>query len=362
MREPLPRRSLLALAGAGLALPATAGAAGEGLRPIVDVALRRAQWGGPPAATACPALPPPAPPGLSLPSYYIDRAYSVPDPERLRRYQEATRPLSDFTTATARLADQWLLTRPAQPGPAACAIEGLEGWAAAGSLTGAMDENGEHQRKWVLAGLALAWLKLRHSAPGPRIVVWLQRMGRASMEFYETYSQRRRNNHHWWAAAAAAAAAVAADDRALFDRAVAFYRLALADIGHDGTIEAEMARKGRALIYHVQSLNPLVLLAEFGEANGIGLYAAEGGALHRLAARVQAGLADPAWFAERTGEAQDWGEGRNRTWTLAWAEPYHARFPNPELARLLGAQRPVFYPYFGGSPTHDFGAPRLAGA
>ena len=58
-----------------------------------------------------------------------------------------------------------------------------------------------------------------------------------------------------------------------FDWAMAAYDNGVNQIRPDGTLPLEMARGRRAFHYHLYALAPLVLLAEFGEANQLDLYA-----------------------------------------------------------------------------------------
>jgi poly(beta-D-mannuronate) lyase len=287
----------LTISGRALAEAATPpGSAAGPLRAICDVPARRRLLGKPAALAVCPA---PIPPQRDIQpeSFYIDRSYSVVDPEKLKRYQAQTKNLSDFVVQVAKLSDAWLRSEPPQPAPAACALDRLDTWASAEAMLGHLDQNGEHQRKWILSGIALAYLKIR-DAPGLdpaarlRVEQWFVRLARASLDFYATYARVNYNNHMWWAGLAAAAAGVAGNDRAVFDRAVALYRTALHDIQPDGTLPIEMFRKARALIYHINSLTPLVMLAEFGAANGLDLYTEKDGrsVLVRGAYRHTAGL------------------------------------------------------------------------
>ena len=57
----------------------------------------------------------------------------------------------------------------------------------------------------------------------------------------------------------------------------------------------------RALHYHFYALAPLVLLAEFGAANRLDLYAVNDGAIHHMVRRSVAGLEDSGPFEHATG-------------------------------------------------------------
>jgi poly(beta-D-mannuronate) lyase len=102
------------------------------------------------------------------------------------------------------------------------------------------------------------------------------------------------NNHIYWAGLAVAAAAIANNDHDAGQWAIYTYRMGLANIQADGTLNAEMNRAQMALHYHLYALAPLIMMAELGEANGIDLYSENGGALHRLVKFCVAGLEDPA--------------------------------------------------------------------
>jgi len=157
------------------------------------------------------------------------------------------------------------------------------------------------------------------------------------------------NNHLYWAGVELAAIGVAADDRNDFDWAMATYDNGVDQIQPDGALPLEMARGGRALHYHLYALAPLVLLAEFGEANHLDLYAHANGAIHRLVNFSVAGLKDPAPFAKATGVQQE----VPKTITgdqIGWAPPYVQRFPNPALEQMIRAAPSLSVYYLGGLP------------
>jgi poly(beta-D-mannuronate) lyase len=259
------------------------------------------------------------------------------------------------------MADRFVRGQPADGAPAHCALAWLDAWARAGALLGQATMQGGFERKWALAGLALAWLELRQ-APGldpaasARVVHWFGALATAMQPAYENQrSTSARNNHAYWAGLAAVATAIATDDRALFDWGIARARLGIAQIAADGTLPLEMARRSKALQYHLFSLAPLVMTAELAAANGVDLYA--DGALHRLARRTLDGVADPAFFVARTGAAQDFtGGGALGRWHLAWIEPYFARFPAERRDDLLARFRPLANSWLGGDTTVTYGA------
>jgi hypothetical protein len=66
------------------------------------------------------------------------------------------------------------------------------------------------------------------------------------------------------------------------------------------------------LHYHLYALAPLVLLAEFEEANNLDLYAHANGALHRLVNASIAGLQDPSLLRRPKHPAGTKSGGRHR--------------------------------------------------
>ena len=121
---------------------------------------------------------------------------------------------------------------------------------------------------------------------------------------------------------------------------MAAYNNGVDQITPDGTLPLEMARGARALHYHLYALAPLVLLAEFGEANGLDLYAHNHGAIHRLADVSVAGLKNPALFEKATGVKQEVPTVVSGD-QIGWAPPYARRFPSAELTHLIAAAAPV---------------------
>lgn len=357
------RRALLAgLAAAGVASRSTGWTAEAKLRGPVDVEKRRALIGRPLPVYACPSPPEPVR-DLSVEGAYTDSAFSKADPEKLKRQAAQSAGVGQFTWKVAQMSDAWVASKPAQPQAAQCALAWMNAWARGGALLGTLDTaDAQHHRKWTLAGVSLAYLKIA-AAPGLDPVAmagvrdWFVRLTDASEAYYGKWPPGSHNNHFYWLAVAMAGTAVATQDRPRLDRAFAIYDTALAEMTPEGALPLEMGRKSRALNYHLFSLIPLVMLAEIGAVNGRDLYGARDGALHRLAARVQAGLTDQSWFAEQAGTSQEWSG--LTPYAVSWGEIYYPRFPNPELGRFIAAKRPIFYHWLGGNVTESFGTPKL---
>jgi poly(beta-D-mannuronate) lyase len=130
---------------------------------------------------------------------------------------------------------------------------------------------------------------------------------------------------------------------------VAAYKEGLGDISAAGTLPMEMDRGQMALHYHLYALAPLIMLAEFGEANGLDLYAERNFAIKKLIARCVAGLEDPSFFQQRTGVAQVI-DPQIAAWQISWAQPYTRRFPDAQISQMLAKAARLNYTMLGGLP------------
>jgi poly(beta-D-mannuronate) lyase len=352
-------RLLVLVAAVGVAAGEPRGA----LRGPVEVSARRAAVGR--TLAEPPSSPVPAPVrDLNGVSYYTDAHRSVVDPVLQRQNEEAFAPLRAFVARVVTLADDWMVSRPPRSAYAAQAVEALAVWARAGALLGAANRQGEYEREWTLAGLALAYLRVRE-APGvdpssrADTEAWLAKLAELVRPNYDRPGRASAaNNHASWAGLAVAAAGAAAQNRALFEWGLSRARLGIAQVRADGFLPLELERGTRALHYHLFALAPLVMTAELAAANGVDLYGEGNGAIRRLAERVIAGLADPAPFAAAAGAAQE-VKRPPRGADLAWAEPYFARYHDRRLAPLLAAARPLRDDRLGGDLTAAFGVPDL---
>ena len=334
------------------------------LRPPFGIEERRAVFGRALGAFACPA-PIAAVRDLTVGGYYTDRDSSVVNPDARARYPGATKPVMVYETHITNISDTFVRSRPADLTPARCALDWLEAWANQGALLGRMSQQGGYVRTWALSAIAASYVKIQEGAgldavKRQRVEAWIRRLAAEVVAYHDRPTGTDvRNNHAYWAGQAAALSGVAVNDRARVAWGIERYRLGSSQIGADGTLPLELARRSRAGHYHNFALMPLVLIAEIAAQNGTDLYAEHGGAIHRLVALVTDSVTDPGYFERLTGERQD-GADDMTGGSLAWAEPYYTRFRDARLVPWLTRLRPLRHRWFGGDATLAYGV-ALAG-
>ncbi len=321
-----------------------------------------------PGSFTCPEPPAPLRDVIVEPFYERgDTTHSVVNAQAYAARSRAVEPLSALASGIARLGDRYLQTPSRNPVVAACIASWIETWAAADAMLGQMTMQGQYERKWTLATLALNYALLSDAPEIPdtqraKIERWLRELGWATVPEYARKPFGEQNNHLYWAALATMAAAAATGDRPLFDWAIAATRAGLRQIGPDGALERELARKSKALHYHRFSVEPLVLAVAIARANGIELGAMNDGALGRLVAFTLAGLEDPEPIARRVGAKQEFvGTDRVSPSMYAWAEIYLAGNPDETLAATLEKLRGtsgLSQTWLGGNLTLRFAAPK----
>jgi len=295
-----------------------------------------------PTSTAACSPPPPPVRDLDLPRFYGDDEGSKIDPELARRHKAAVAPLTDFLRQVVAETDK--AARRADEKAARCALDWIAAWAKGEAWLGNMGtKQAEYQRKWDLAGVALAYLKLkRHATPAQRKLIepWLVHFA-DTVQTFQLAPGRKRNNHLYWLGLGLAATAVVAESPRHWEAARAIMTEALGHVQRDGTLRLELERGQRALHYHAFALTPLVVMAELAALRGENWYGAAGGPLDRLVGRTLAGIDDPASFATLAGVVQEEPTGRG----YGWLTLYRARFPDrlpkalpevPEAHRWLG--------------------------
>ncbi len=260
------------------------------------------------AAAVCPA-PPAAVKDLDIPRFYGDVKGSIIEPKQKALHDAAVEPLAAFLREVTTDADKaHRRTRFVEKKEAAtCALGWISAWAAGDAWLGRMAQaQAEYQRKWDLAGVALAYLKVKSFAtPEQRRIIepWLMRFADGARAFFDD-PKHKRNNHWYWLGLGIGATGLATDSDKHWQIARGIMTDAARDISADGTLALEIQRGGRAIHYHAFAVMPLVVLAELGRAKGEDWYALNQGALHRLVDVTIAGLADPAMFDRLAGVVQ----------------------------------------------------------
>src|SRR5580704_15287107 len=334
-----------------------------GVPAVYAAAPLRSPWDGKHVAVtdatySCPAIAHIAPDLVTDGFYRLDDpTHSIIDPVRQEAYRKSSGEVKNVGLAIVAAADDYRDT--GSRSAAQCAMTQILTLAQEHALAGQMSSNQAYYvQGWVVGAIAIAYLKIReaHVATPEQeksIAAWLISVGEESKGYFDPRRAKgtsdARNNHSYWAGVELAAIGVAANNRSDFDWAVAAYDAGVKQIRPDGTLPLEMARAARALHYHLYALAPLVMIAEFGEANGLDLYAHSDGAIHRLADVSVAGLSNPELFAKATGVQQEL-PARPSGDQIGWALPYEHRFPNPQLAKYIANAPSLSVYYLGGLP------------
>ncbi|HZD51118.1 MAG TPA: alginate lyase family protein [Silvibacterium sp.] len=333
-------------------LPAAAHAAGPLRSPWDGTRVKLTD-----ATYACPAIVHLSP-NLTTDRFYSDSKSSIIDPEKWKAYVATSGPYKALGDRIVDAADAFRTTGSRDA--AECAIQHMQTAAKDGCFTGKMSSNQAYYvQGWVIGAIAIAYLKIRDSGlisteQAHEILPWMVNVVRQTMDYYDTRRQKgtgdAENNHLYWAGVEISAAGIAANDRKLFDCGMDAYRVGVDQIQPDGSLPREMGRGQRALHYHLYALAPLVYLAEFGEDNGLNLYAEHDYALKKLAALSTQGLVNNSFFEKATGIAQDTPKGPPTAEEISWAKPYVVRFPDPAIESLLATAPSLSYMYLGGLP------------
>ncbi len=299
-------------------------------------------------------------PDLTTDGFYADSKSSIIDPVKWKAYAESSGPYKNLGDEAVTAADAYRTTGSREA--AQCVLDLLNTAASDGVFTGKMSSRQAYYvQGWVIGALAIAYLKVRgsgldHPEEATSQTNWMKTVARQTMDYYDEARSKpggeAENNHLYWAGVEVAAIAIAANDRSLFDWAMATYKNGVQQITPEGTLPLEMRRGQRALHYHLYAIAPLVYLAEFGEDNGIRLFAENDYALKRLVNLAVAGLAGSGYFDRETGIKQDTPKDQPTAEAISWAKIYVKHFPDPQISVLLAQASSLSYMYLGGLPPY----------
>ena len=299
-------------------------------------------------------------PDLTTDGFYSDSKSSVIDPEKWKAYTESSGTYKELGNRVVAAADAFQST--GSRAAAQCVLDLLNTAASDGVFTGKMSSRQAYYvQGWVIGALAIAFLKVRgsglvHSEEMELLTRWMKSVARQTMDYYDAARSasegESQNNHLYWAGVEIAAIAIAANDRSMFDWAVSTYKNGIKQVTPEGTLPLEMRRGQRALHYHLYAISPLVYLAEFGQDNGLDLFAENNNALQRLVQRAISGMAGSGYFDHETGIKQDTPDGPPTAEQMSWARIYVKRFPDPQISALLAQAPSLSYMYLGGLPPY----------
>lgn len=315
----------------------------------------------------CEPAPEPYTGALSFPSKYegSDAARDKINPQAEARYKAQTADIREMEKRVSSMVSDYL--HSGKDETLDCALGWLDAWAGAGALLGpSADHTGKSVRKWALASLASAYLRLKFSSSRPlagereraqRIETWFDTLAGRVITEWTNQPLAKVNNHEYWAAWAVMAAAVALNRRDFFDWAVKQYRVAASQVDTEGYLPNELRRDTRALAYHNYALGPLAMIAAFAKANGINLAPEGNYALARLASRVLEGVDDPDLFEGKTGEPQELEDLSDKS-KFAWMEAYcWTTRCGKTVAERVASLRPLKTYRLGGDVTELFAPP-----
>ncbi|HUB53444.1 MAG TPA: alginate lyase family protein [Terracidiphilus sp.] len=315
----------------------------------------------------------PAPPAfartLNLEGSYIDKKYSIIDPQKQAVFEKASEGPTHLGQFAGLAADAWLFK--GSRAAAACVYSLLTAAAKADAWDDKMPTNNSiYMQNWLLSGTAIAYLKVRNSGAGTAgqdalIQKWFGLLAARVREYFDSGRKRPGsdawNNHMYWAGLSVAAEGVATGDAEAFLWGLATYEMGIHAINPDGSLDAEMGRGQRALHYQLYALGPLVMVAELAASNGIDLYSERDGVIHKLVEFDVAAMKDPSLIAKRTGVKQDTTSPYSGL-EIGWAMPWVQRFPNADLSGFIAQAPTLRFWQWGGAPPDAVLHPSATGA
>lgn len=299
------------------------------------------------------------PASIDTSSFYSDAKKSIIDPKKYAAYQASKDQYQDVMREAEKAADKFQATGNMEA--ANCVLKVIGTQASAHAMTGTMSSNQAfYVQNWTLGALAVSWLKVRSANPGTdaqraAALDWMKSVAAQTRAYFTArhlkHTKDGTNNHYYWAGFAVMAAGIGANDRSLYDWGMGTFDYAASSIQADGTLPLEMDRGQRALHYHLFALAPIIMMAEFGEANGRDMYTSHDRAVQRLVTRSTDGLLDNHYFAEKAGVPQDTpGKDGIKSNDIAVLAPYLKRFPDPKITKLFNSVELRPYSYLGGLP------------
>ena len=314
----------------------------------------------------CTPAPKPFVGALEFPSKYegSGKSRSTLNEVSAKRYKTLTKSISDMEKGATELVDQYMDGGSTQT--LQCVVAWYSVWADAKALLGpAINHTGKSERKWALASLSSAWLRLKFSRSQPLLVYsskaaeiddWLGKIAdQVTREWDKDDAREKINNHYYWAAWSVMATSIVTNRRDQFDWATDMYAIFAQQVDADGFLPNELKRQTRAADYHVYAVAPAAMMAAFGKANDLDLAGEGHDALHRAVERAITAYDDLRPFEAKTGAKQVPFEPEGKQSKFAWLEPYCWTVRcTGVVAAKLAQLRPLQNTRLGGNMTTIF--------
>jgi poly(beta-D-mannuronate) lyase len=233
---------------------------------------------------------------------YADKKASVVDPVKGAQHAEMIKPVATFATHLANATD----SLPLDSEKAACARKMLSTWAADNALVQTPDSfPAVRERARFTIGFNLAAVKLRQAGyPVDRDVIdWLRTLTREVVSGFAL--KPALSNLDIWSGVDAASFLLLSDDLLLREHARRVWRKGIDQIKADGSLDTEMGRGRRALLYHQYYMSGLLMLREMSAAIGDLPSADDHAKLKKLGRLVASSLCDSTMISKRAGAPQE---------------------------------------------------------
>ncbi len=320
------------------------------LQSTTNPLLREAIKGLPSCVGTSLVTPPTGP--IRIPHHYLSGSHGPTNPAEAA----ATRVYGAFEKRITAGMNQYLAT--GSHTESACALAQLDAWAQAKALLNYDPKESSQawfQVEWTLSSAGTtASVLVNDTTLDPdavhRVTEWLDLAARTLISYEKPTDTG--NNHHDWRALAATSIGVVASDDVLFRFGVDTYKQAIGQLDKNGALPLEMERHERATHYQGFALQPLIVIAEFAERQGIDLYAyqSHGRTLRDAILFYGHAIDDPSLIKPYTNDAQMADFNASDYAPFAF---YLARFgPNGLPSSILkGLQQPTDATRIGGSTT-----------
>jgi poly(beta-D-mannuronate) lyase len=289
---------------------------------------------------------------MQIPHHYMHGSNGPTNPAE----GEATRTYGAFEKRITAGMNQWVAT--GNEAEAKCALQQMDAWAEAKALTNYDPKaysQSWFQAEWTLAsagvtGSVLKQDKALDAAQQEQVAQWLRKAAHQLIS-YEKPGELG-NNHHYWRALAATSIGVLSNDDELFRDGVEVFKQAVGQQDESGAFPLEMARHENAIHYQAFALQPLIMIAEFGERQHVDLYGVteHGRTIRDAVVFLGQAMGDPSIVKKYTNDAQKTNFSAG---AIAELEFYLARFGAEGVPSSITTllQRPATATRVGGSTT-----------